>query len=302
MFRNIVFLFALLFTAFPCLAAQIKVIASIPDLADIAREIGGERITVESLASGVEDTHAVPVLPKHVSKLARADALIELGLEMEHAWLPALVDASNNPKIKPGARGDIIASNGFVPREVPTIVSRKEGEQHLQGNPHINLDPSAGRLMAKNIAIGFSEIDPAGKESYDTNLSRYLAKLDAKESEWKAAAVKLNGVTFVSYHPHWIYWADYFGMKHIGTLEPKPGIPPSGSHLNELIALMKQQNCKLVIREPQYSEKVPNEVAVKTGGTVVKLAIMVGGTPEAKTWIEMIDSNLKKMIEAVGKP
>ncbi len=276
----------------------LNVIASIPDLADIGREIGGGLVEISSLAKGVEDTHAVPVRPSHVAKLARADVLIELGLEMEHAWLPALVDASNNQKIRSGGR--IVVSEGIVPLEVPTIVSRTEGEQHPSGNPHVNLNPGAGRIMAENICKGLSLAAPQHKAVFEANLAKYLEKLTVKEKEWKAAGEKLKGVKFVSYHNHWPYWAEYFGMTYVGMIERKPGIAPSGSHVAELIKRMKAEDVKIVVREPQYSENVPLEIGTKTGAKVVKLSILAGGTPDTATWIELIDSNLKRLLEAAG--
>lgn len=281
-------------------AKPLKVVASIPDLADLAREIGGNHVEVESLARGTDDIHAVPLRPSFAAKLAQADLLIEVGLDNEHAWLPALVAASNNQRIKPGKPGNIVASEGIVPLEIPTDLSRKNGEVHPAGNPHVNLDPAAGRVMARNIAKGLVVLLPSHEKELDANLAKYLEKLDAKEKEWQAAAEKLKGVKFVSYHAHWVYFARYFGMEHFGTLEPKPGIPPSGSHVAKLIEQMKNAGVKLVVREPQFSEKLPADVAEKTGGKVAKLAIMAGGLPEAKTWIELIDANVKTLLQATG--
>jgi ABC-type Zn uptake system ZnuABC Zn-binding protein ZnuA len=278
---------------------KLMVIASIPDFADMAREIGGTHVTVESMANGTEDVHAVAVRPSLAARLARADVLIEMGLENEHAWLPPLVEVSNNQKIQPGRQGDIIASEGVVPKDVPTNVGRKEGEQHPGGNPHVNLGPDMGRLMAQNIAKGLTANAPEYKADFEANLAKYIEKLDAKEREWKAAAAKLKGVKFVSHHPDMAYFSDYLGLEEIGTVEPKPGIPPSSSHTAALIEEMKAKGVKIVIREPQYSEKLANEIAAKTGAKVVKLTVMVGGVPEAKTWIDMIDYNIKAMLDAI---
>lgn len=279
---------------------QIKVIASIPDLADMAREIGGENITVECMTTGVEDIHAVAVRPSLAARLARADVLIELGLEAEHAWLPPLIDASNNVKINRVNRpGRIVASQGVTPKEVPLIVSRQEGEQHPSGNPHINVGPDMGRLMITNICHGLTAVAPDHKAFFEANLAKYLARLDVKEQEWAAAGEKLKGVKCVSFHPDMIYLTDFLGMEQLGTIEPKPGIPPSAGHITDLIKEMKQAGVKIIIREPQYSDKLPNEIATKTGAKVVKIAVMVGGRPEAKTWIETVDANIHALLDAV---
>jgi ABC-type Zn uptake system ZnuABC Zn-binding protein ZnuA len=290
------------FVAVPVFGADktLNVIATIPDLADIAREIGGTHVSVESMASGQEDPHAVPVRPALAAKLARTDALIEVGLDLEHAFLPALVEASNNPRIKLGSPGHIIASEGIVPKEVPLVVSRTEGEQHPEGNPHVNVGPDMGKRMAKNIAAGFSALAPGNETDFKNNLKTYLAKIADKEKEWKKKGAKLKGVKFVSFHPDFIYFADYFGMEQVGTLEPKPGIPPSAAHTTAIIKTLSEiKGTKVIVREPQYSENLPNQIAAQTGAKVVKVAIMVNGLPEAKTWIAMIDANLDALLKAV---
>lgn len=280
---------------------KLKVISSMPDFADMAREIGGDFVEVESLAKGIEELHAVPVRPSFASKLAAADVLIEMGFGNEHAWLPSLVEASHNQKLKPGALGNIVAAAGITPLDIPTDLNRREGEQHAQGNPHVNLDPAAGKVLAKNIAAGLIANAPEHKAAFEANLAKYLEIITAKEREWQTSKAQLKGIRFVSFHNHWAYWANYFGMECAGTLEPKPGIPPSGKHLAQLMERMKAQGVTIVVREPQYSEKLPKDVAEKTGATVVKLAIMVGGLPEAKTWIGMIDANLKSLLDAAGR-
>jgi zinc/manganese transport system substrate-binding protein len=295
-------LFAIAVFVFAAKASDkpLTVITTIPDLADMAREIGGAHVNAESMAHGTEDVHAVSVRPSLAAKLGRADVLIEVGLEMEHAYLPALLDAANNPKLRRENAGLITASAGIIPKEIPTVVSRTEGEQHPAGNPHLNVGPASGRVFAQNIARRLAEIDPQHAADYKANLDKYLKKIEAKEAEWKAKGAPLKGVKYVSFHPDFIYFADYFGMEELGTLEPKPGIPPSASHTDEIIKLLKAvQGPKVIVREPQYSDSLPNEIAAQTGAKVAKVASMVNGLPEAKTWIEMIDVNLNNILKAV---
>ena len=277
----------------------LNVIASIPDWADMAREIGGPHVKVEALTQGTEDIHGVPVRPSMAAKLASADVLIETGLDNEHAWLPALVETSGNPKIRGDGKGRVLACEGLTPLELPTDLSRTQGEVHAEGNPHMNLDPGRGKALAANICKGLSANAPEFKSEFETNLAKYQERIEAKLAEWRKAGEKLRGLKFVSYHNHWVYWADFFQMQYAGTLEVKPGIPPSGSHISRLVEKMKSEGITLVVREPQFSEKLPREIAAKVNGKVVKLAIMVGGLPEAKTWVEMIDTNLKNLLAAV---
>ena len=280
---------------------RLKVVASIPDWADMAREIGGERVEVECLTQGTEDIHGVPIRPSMAAKLAGADVVIETGLDNEHAWLPALIGASNNQKILRG-KGRIVATEGLTPLEIPTNLSRTEGEVHAEGNPHMNLDPGKGQALAANIAKGLIENAPEHKAEFEERLKKYQEQIAAKEIEWRRAGEKLKGAKFVSYHNCWAYWAEYLGMEYVGTLEVKPGVPPSGGHIAELIKQMQAQGAKIVVREPQFSEKLPKEIAAKVNGKVVKLAVMVGGLPEARTWISMIDANLTALLKAVDEP
>jgi zinc/manganese transport system substrate-binding protein len=280
-------------------AAKIRIVTSIPDLADITREIGGDLVEVESLAKGFEDPHGVPIKPSFVPKLNRADLVVVIGLELEHAFMPALLDASKNPRIQPGKPGYIDTSRDIAPLEVPKTLNRSEGEIHPSGNPHYSLDPVLGKSIAKTIHDGLASNFPQHAAVFKTRLDAYLAKLDLKIAAWDEMAKPLKGVKFISYHNEWPYFTKRYGMEYLDTIELKHGIEPTARHLTGLMARMKAEGCKLVAREPQFSERVPNEMAVQTGAKVVKLAIMVGGVPEAKTYIDLIDYNLRTMAEAV---
>jgi len=277
---------------------KIYIVTTLPDLADIAARIGGEMVTVESLARGVEDPHGVPIKPSFVPKLNRAQAVVVMGLEYEHSWIPALLAEARNPKILKGQAGYIDVSLRVAPKEVPTDLSRAKGELHPAGNPHFNLDPVDGRLIAQAIAEGLALNFPQHRAKFDANAKAYLALLDARTREWEAMAKPLRGVKFVSYHQDFTYFADRFGMDYVGTIELKPGIEPTGAHLVELVERMKAEGVKIVIREPYFSEKVPNQIAAQVGGQVVKLPIMVGGAPEVKTYFDLIEYNLRELLKA----
>ncbi len=280
-------------------AAVLRVVTTIPDLADFTREIGGKLVEVESIATGVEDTHAVPVKPSHATKLNRADLVISMGLDMEHAFLPSLTEASHNPRIQPGKPGYLETSRGITPLEVPKTLTKAEGDQHAQGNPHYNLDPVLGRVIVRNICDGLCRCDPKNETAYRAGCDAYLARLDAKIAAWQKLAAPLKGAKFVSYHNHWPYFAARYGMTCIGTIELRPGVEPTARHIIDLVEQMKADQVKLVVREPQFSEKTPNQIAAQAGAKVVKLAIMVGGVPEAKTYLDLIDYNVRTLVQAV---
>ena len=223
-------------------AQQIRVVATFPDLADITRQIGKELVTVDSLATGVEDPHGVPMKPSFVPRLNRADVLVLTGLDDEHSWLPALLEVAANSKILLGRPGYIDCSVGVPVLEAPTLVDRSEGDMHPKGNPHFMLDPVNAKIAARNIAAGLSRNFPQHQQVFDKNLKAYVAELDNWIARWEKMAAPLRGIKFVEYHPQWIYLADRFGMKRIGSVELKPGIEPTPNHIVELVQTSSKRN------------------------------------------------------------
>ena len=279
--------------------AKIRVVATIPDLADMARNIGGDLLEVKSLATGVEDIHAVPIKPSFATLLNRADVVILMGLEAEHAFLPALLEAARNPKILPSTPGYIDCSVYVVPLEVATRLDRAFGEQHPLGNPHINLDPVAGKDMARAIADGLVRNYPEHEATFKKNLAAYLTTLDAAIIRWQREAVPLRGVKFISYHPDMIYFAERFGMEPAGTIEIRPGVDPTPGHIVALEERMRREGVKLVVRERHYPAGLAETVAQRTGAKLVELPAMVGGVPEAKDYLSFIDYNIRTMLKGV---
>jgi zinc/manganese transport system substrate-binding protein len=280
--------------------AALRVVATFPDLADMTRQIGGERVDVVTIAEGNQDPHKVPVKPSFVTKLNHADAVVVMGLGLEHAFLPPLLEVARNAKIAPGEPGYIDASLYIKPLEVPTSQNRTQGELHPLGNPHFNLDPVQGKLMAQAIAEGLERVDPDGAKTYQDGLARYSALLDRKISEWAKLAAPLRGVRVVSYHPDLIYLAERYGIELIGTIETKPGVPATPAHLEELIDAMKQHKVQLVVREVAYELPLAQTVAERTGARVVTISTLTGGLPGTDTYIEFIEANLKALVGAVS--
>jgi zinc/manganese transport system substrate-binding protein len=285
--------------AMPAYAAKIRVVTTLTDLADFAREVGGNLVEVHSLATGVEDTHGIPMKPSFVPIMNRADLVILVGLDCEHAFLPALLEASKNPRIQIGKPGYVDCSQGIIPLDVPRSTGHFEGDVHPYGNPHYMLDPVLAKTAIENIYNAFVEFAPQHKLEFTRNRNSYLAKLNAKIAEWEKEARPLKGVKFVSYHEHWPYFATRFGMDYFGTIELKPGIDPTPRHIEELIAAMKAQHVPIVVREPQFPEKVPRRVAERTGATMITLPIMPGGVPHTETYMKMMDYIIHIMVAAM---
>ena len=279
-------------------AQQIRVVTTIPDLADITKQIGKELVNVESLARGVEFMHAVPVKPSFVPKLNRADLLILIGLDLEFSWLPALLEVANNSRILPGQSGYIDCSVGVPVLEAPTRLDRAEGDLHPKGNPHFNLDPVYGKIIAQNISAALSRNFPQHQQVFEKNLKAYLAELDRWIPRWQEMAAPLKGAKIVTYHLEWSYFAKRYGLEQVGFIEIKPGIEPTPNHLVNLAQKMKQEKAQLIIYGPQ-SDRFPRRLASETGAKSLKLPDMVGGEPGADSYIKMIDYNIRTMVGAI---
>ena len=292
---------ASMFAALPAQPAKIRIVTTLTDLADFARTIGGGLVEVHSLATGVEDTHGVPMKPSFVPLMNRADLLILVGLECEHAFLPALLEASKNPHIQKGSPGYVDCSQGITPLEVPMSTEHSEGDVHPYGNPHYMLDPLLAKIAIENIYSALVAYAPQHQAEFARNRDAYLVKLNAKIAEWQEQAKPLKGVRFVSYHLHWPYFAERFGMIYSGTIELKPGIDPTPRHIEQLIASMQAERVKIVVREPQFPERVPSRIAAQTGATLINLPIMPGGVPKTDTYIEMMDYIIRTLVAAVSK-
>jgi ABC-type Zn uptake system ZnuABC Zn-binding protein ZnuA len=284
----------------PAQASKIRIVTTLTDLADFAREVGKDHVEVHSLATGIEDTHGVPMKPSFVPMLNRADLLVCIGFDCEHAFLPALLEASKNSHIQPGRPGYVDCSRDITPRDVPRSTDHSAGDVHPYGNPHYTLDPVLAKTAVSEICEALSTFDPKDADDFTRNRDDYLARLDAKIAGWQAMMKPLKGLRFVSYHEHWPYFADRFGLRYVGTIELRPGIDPTPRHIEELIKMMKADHVPLVVREPQFPEKVPRLIAEKTGAALVTLPIMPGGVPHTDTYIGMMDYIIGSIQSAVS--
>ncbi len=282
------------------LAVTLRVVASTPDVADMTRQIGGDRVEVTTIAEGRQDPHKVPVKPSFVTKLNRADILVVHGLGLEDAFLPALLEASRNPRIAPGMPAYIDSSLYVEALEVPSSTDRSQGELHPLGNPHFNMDPAQGKRMARAIAEGLERVDPAGATVYREGLARFTAQIDEKIPVWLELAEPLRGTRAVSYHRDLVYFARFFGLVLAGTIETRPGVPATPRHVAQLIARMKADGVRLVIREVAYEMPLAEAVAAKSGARVATVATLTGGLPGADTYIAFVEANLRAVLAAAA--
>ena len=301
-------LLAILGAAFarPQAAGPLKVVTTTQDLASIAREVGGDKVTVSAIAKGYQDPHFVDAKPSFITDISHADVLIVVGRELEIGWLPPLINSSSNANVQVSANGYLDASANVKILELPTgQLTRAMGDVHPFGNPHYWLDPANGRRMAASIRDRFSELDPADKAYFATRYIDFDARLAAAEKRWDAALLPYKGTKIVTYHRSWPNFMERWGLDVMGYVEPKPGIPPSPSHTIELIAAMKAQGVKLIIVEPYFDTKSPQKIADSVGGKVLVMAPSVGGVPEATDYIKLFDYDVNLLVsglkQATGK-
>jgi len=299
--KRVLLLLGILLAASPAFAT-VKVVTSLQDFASIADAVGGKRVETFALARGYQDPHFVDPKPSFVLKLSRADLLIVAGLELEIGYLPPLVDQSRNEKIRPGAAGYLDASNGCDILERPTgTVTRAMGDVHPFGNPHFWLDPENGRIIARAIAAKLTELDPAGAAEYKANLAAFETKLTEGEKKWDAALAPYAGTELVTYHNSWPNFLKHFKLVAAGYIEPKPGIPPSPSHTVELIDMMSAKKIPVILMEPYFDRKTPEQIASKTGATLLVFIPSVGGLPEIKDYFGLFDYDVKLLADTLAK-
>lgn len=271
-------------------AAQLRVVATTPDLASVAREIGRNLVNVTALAKPTEDPHYVDAKPSHIVTLNRADALIEGGAELELGWLPPLLENSRNARISAGAPGRIVASEGIRMLEIPTSFDRSKGDVHSLGNPHFLVDPVNVKIVARNIADHFAQIDPKSAAIYRANLATLNARIDTKTVEWQKQLAPYRGAKIVAYHKDFVYFAARFGLNIVETLEPKPGIAPSPAHLAMVIGKMKAANARVILVQPYQNRRTAETVARQTGAVVLDAPQQPGARSNTTTYFAMMDN------------
>jgi ABC-type Zn uptake system ZnuABC Zn-binding protein ZnuA len=322
-------------------AEKLVVVATLPDYAWAAREIGGEHVEVHSIARGNQDAHFVRPRPSYTALLRKADLFISTGLDLE-LWVPTLLDAAGNPRILEGASGYVAAWPGIELLDVPASLSRSEGDVHIHGNPHIHTDPLNMILIARNILAGLKKIDPSraatyeqreealedrihrrlfGDELVDLMGGNTLARLarggklwsfiEGKEyprgsgrtlaermGGWLKDAEPLRGRKLIGYHKNWVYFTGRFGMDLVGYIEPKPGIPPTPRHVETMIALIRDQEIKVILTSNYFDPAKPQAIAERTGATAVIVPLGTGGEPGTASYEELIDTWISRLVTA----
>jgi zinc/manganese transport system substrate-binding protein len=287
--KKMIILFLMLSNCFAF--ADIKAVATTTIIYDLVNNIGRDKVDVNYLCRGNQDPHFLEVMPSYMLKLRNADLVFKIGLDLEN-WLPQLIDGSRNTNLQV-----IDLSQGIQKKEVPaTKMDARYGDVHPYGNPHYYLDPLDVKIMAGEILNALSTQDPGNTAYYKENYDEYIKKLDGKINDWGKKMSKVKGESIIFFHSSWIYFADQYGIKIGGYVEPKPGIPPTPSHNAEIINLIKKGGIKLIVMENYYSDSAPNQISQITGIKVVKVPVGVFGMDGINSYFKMMDYIIDQIV------
>jgi ABC-type Zn uptake system ZnuABC Zn-binding protein ZnuA len=302
MIRRIAFVLLAALPAFAPRAAyaQLKVVTSTTDLYDIAREVGGAKITATHIGEGYQDPHFIEAKPSFVLQLRNADVWAFVGLDLEIGWMPLLLDGARNPRIRFGGSGYLDVSTVVPVLDRPQgNIDRSMGDVHPLGNPHYWLDPENGRRIARLFEAKFTQLDPGNAAVYDRNEKAFEDRLNAAEKGWQSDLAAIRGKPVVAWHTSWHYFANYNKMNIVAYMEPKPGVPPSPSHLYSVIQAVKRTGAKAIVMEPFYDRKVADLVAKQTGIKVLVLPPSVGGAKGIDDYIQLMKYDMSQLADAV---
>ncbi|HSN68637.1 MAG TPA: metal ABC transporter substrate-binding protein, partial [Thermoanaerobaculia bacterium] len=281
-------------------ADKLKVITTTEDLAWITRAIGGDKVGAQSLARGYQDPHFVEPKPSFLLELRKADLLVVVGLELEAGWLPPLIDQSRNAKIRPGSPGYLDVSAGVEILDRPTTgVDRSMGDIHAGGNPHYWLEPGNAIRMAAQIAARLTELRPEHRDAFAASLTAFKSDMNEANKRWTKMLAPYRGAKIVTYHRSWSNFVKRYGLDVVGFVEPKPGVPPSPSHIFSLVNQMKQQQVKVILVEPYFDLKTPQSIGDRTGAKVVVVYPSVLGRPELRDYYQLFDRNIAAIVDAL---
>lgn len=283
--------------------APLQVVTTLPDLADLVRRIGGAHVEVQALASPGQNLHAVRVKPSHLVAVSRADVFVQVGLSLEHAWVPGLLEAARNRAVAPGGAGFIDAGAGFATIDVPKVLDRSQGvDVHPQGNPHVNVSLTGGAHFAAAILAGLERVAPEHADEFRANHTLWQREYELAHERWVKVAglVRATGAEVCVVHQEFDYLLRDLGLGVAAALEPKPGLAPTPAHLAKVIETLRARKVKVLVTAAWSNDKSAARVAEATGAEVLVLPLMVGGSTGAGTWIANIDVCVDRLARAVG--
>lgn len=280
--------------------AALEVFACAPEWGSLVKELAGERANVYVATTATQDIHRIQARPSLIARARMADLAVCTGAEQEVGWMPLVRTQSGNEKIQLGMLGYLEVAN-HVPRiEVPTVIDRALGDVHPVGNPHIHWGPRQIQLGANELARRLSQIDPAGSAEYRQRLADFTSRWSAATSRWAEQGAPLKGVTVIQHHRNFSYLFEFLGMRLVASLEPKPGVEPTSSHLNELLLQQQADPARIIVRS-SYHAAAPSEwLSERTKAPAIMLPATVGGTEDSRDLFGMYDAALKRLLAALG--
>jgi zinc/manganese transport system substrate-binding protein len=279
-------------------AAALNVFACEPEWAALVQEIGGDKVSVYTATTALQDPHRIEARPSLIARARGADLMVCTGAELEIGWLPLVQSQSGNSKIQTGQPGYFEAASHVALLEKPARVDRSMGDVHPGGNPHIHLDPRNIGKVAIALSARMAKLDPAEAATYGARTKSFLDKWSAATARWEKTAAPLKGVPLVVYHKNLTYLIHWLGMREAGNLEPKPGLPPTTAHLSELLAALKQNPAKAVVRTAYNDPRAAEWLAERAGIPSVLVPFTVGGTEAAKDLFGLYDDTLARLLAA----
>ena len=284
--------------AAPAAFAALNVLACEPEWAALAAEIGGDRVKASSATTALQDPHRIEARPSLIARTRNADLLVCTGLELEVGWLPILLQQSGNPKIAPGQPGNFEAGNAVARLDIPNRLDRSDGDVHAAGNPHIQQDPRNILKVADALTKRLGEIDAPNAAFYQSRLSNFAGRWTAAMQKWDQQLAPLKGTPIVEHHKNMEYLMNWAGLRQVGTLEPKPGVEPSASHLNALLAQLQRQPAKMVLRAAYQDGRASEWLSQNAKIPAVVLPFTVGGDERAKDLFSLFDDTVARLLEA----
>jgi zinc/manganese transport system substrate-binding protein len=280
--------------------AALNIFACTPEWGSLARELGGDKASVYVATTALQDPHRIEARPSLIARARSADLMVCTGAELEVGWVPLLQTQSGNSKIQSGQPGYFEAASVVALIEKPARVDRSMGDVHAAGNPHIHLDPRNVAAVAAALGERMASLDPAEAAYYRSREKSFLERWRQASARWETQAAPLRGLPLVVYHKDLSYLVNWLGMREVGSLEPKPGLPPSTAHLADLLARLKQTAAKAVVRSA-YSDPRPAEwLATRAGIPAVTLPYTVGGTEQAKDLFSLYEDTIARLLQVVN--
>ena len=281
-------------------SAALNIFACEPEWAALAQELGGDKVTVTSATTALQDVHHIEARPSLIARARNANLLVCTGAELEIGWLPLLLTQSGNKQIQPGQQGYLEASASVAKMEVPQLLDRSQGDVHPAGNPHIHLDPQNIARVGEALTARLVQLDAANAETYKVRATAFQKKWREATQKWEKESAPLKGVAVVVYHKDLSYLLRWLGMRDLASLEPKPGVPPTTGHLSELLAKLQREPAKMILRSAYSDPKAAAWLSERAKIPAITLPYTVGGNEQAKDLFGLFDDTIRRLL-AVAK-